>query len=213
MYGTYKYYCCMFSIKESLLAKKVTGGLSGAALMRDLDHALGLIDAVVAEGELTPKQRELHDAAMNAAGCLAQIARRRPLTPSEQNRLLAALQQARMACNAAGLVDKKTEGAPKLDELAILIEELCVQSGLKAVVSRGGTDESEICYLVAGSLFLVLSHSGHFHACLSRICPILPLALVWLVCRSRPSGCLWTRHGDSSGCSAWRYPDHLATGA
>lgn len=29
-------------------AKKVTGGLSGAALMRDLDHALGLIDAVVA---------------------------------------------------------------------------------------------------------------------------------------------------------------------
>lgn len=28
-------------------AKKVTGGLSGAALMRDLDHALALIDAVV----------------------------------------------------------------------------------------------------------------------------------------------------------------------
>lgn len=29
-------------------AKKVTGGLSGAALMRDLDHALGLVAAVVA---------------------------------------------------------------------------------------------------------------------------------------------------------------------
>ncbi|MEM8555889.1 MAG: tRNA-dihydrouridine synthase, partial [Pseudomonadota bacterium] len=28
-------------------AKKVTGGLSGSALMRDLDHALRLIDAVV----------------------------------------------------------------------------------------------------------------------------------------------------------------------
>ena len=28
-------------------ARKVTGGLSGAALMRDLDHALGLIEAVV----------------------------------------------------------------------------------------------------------------------------------------------------------------------
>ncbi|AUH33864.1 tRNA dihydrouridine synthase DusB [Paracoccus tegillarcae] len=28
-------------------AKKVTGGLSGAALMRDLDHALGLVDAVI----------------------------------------------------------------------------------------------------------------------------------------------------------------------
>ncbi|MFD1882837.1 tRNA dihydrouridine synthase DusB [Paracoccus pacificus] len=28
-------------------AKKVTGGMSGAALMRDLDHALGLIEAVI----------------------------------------------------------------------------------------------------------------------------------------------------------------------
>jgi hypothetical protein len=83
---------------------------------------------------LTPKQRELHDAAMTAAGRLAQIARRRPLTPSEQNRLLAALQQARMACNAAGLVDKETRGAPKLDELADILSEVCLQSGLKAVV-------------------------------------------------------------------------------
>jgi hypothetical protein len=83
---------------------------------------------------MTPQQLELHDSAMSAAGTLANIAQKRPLTPSEQNRLMAALQQARMACNAAGLVDKKTEGAPKLDELSILIEELCVQSGLKVVV-------------------------------------------------------------------------------
>ncbi|MDO5658738.1 MAG: tRNA dihydrouridine synthase DusB [Paracoccus sp. (in: a-proteobacteria)] len=33
-------------------AKKVTGGLSGAALMRDLDHALRLIDAVVGAVDL-----------------------------------------------------------------------------------------------------------------------------------------------------------------
>ncbi len=84
--------------------------------------------------ELTPIQRGLHDDAVTNAGRLAQIARKRPLTPSEQNRLLAALQQARMACNAAGLVDKETEGSPKLDELESILEELCVQSGLKAVV-------------------------------------------------------------------------------
>ncbi|CAK0769237.1 DEAD/DEAH box helicase [Gammaproteobacteria bacterium] len=83
---------------------------------------------------MTLAQRNLHDDALNNAGRLAQIARRRPLTPSEQNRLMAALQQARMACNAAGLVDKETEGAPKIDELAHLLEELCLQSGLKAVV-------------------------------------------------------------------------------
>ena len=33
-------------------ARKVTGGLSGAALMRDLDHALGLIEAVVGAVDL-----------------------------------------------------------------------------------------------------------------------------------------------------------------
>ena len=83
---------------------------------------------------LTPAQRELHGSALSAAASLAAIAQRRPLTPTEQNRFMAALQQARMACDAAGLVDKHSEGSPKLDELTTLLEELCVQSGLKAVV-------------------------------------------------------------------------------
>lgn len=38
----------MIDINMGCPAKKVTGGLSGAALMRDLDHALRLIEAVVA---------------------------------------------------------------------------------------------------------------------------------------------------------------------
>jgi hypothetical protein len=76
---------------------------------------------VVLDIAMNAKQQELHDSALSAAGRLATIAKRRPLTPSEQNRLLAALQQARMACNAAGLVDKETQGSPKLDELARLL--------------------------------------------------------------------------------------------
>ncbi len=83
---------------------------------------------------LSAAQQELHDAGIKAAGILAQIAKRRPLTPGESNRLMAHLQQARMACDAAGLVDKETQGSPKLDELASLLDELCLQSGLKAVV-------------------------------------------------------------------------------
>ncbi len=79
-------------------------------------------------------QRDIHDSAMSAAGQLAQIAKRRPLTPGEQNRLMSALQQARMACDAAGLVDKVTQGSPKLDELARLLEDLCLQSNRKAVI-------------------------------------------------------------------------------
>ncbi len=83
---------------------------------------------------MTAKQREIHDEAVQTAGSIAQIMKRRPLTPSEQNRMMAAMQRARMACNAAGLVDKETEGAPKLDELETILEELCKLTGLKAVV-------------------------------------------------------------------------------
>ena len=56
---------------------------------------------------MTAKQVDLHDAAMAAAGKLASIAKRRPLTPVEQNRLMAALQQARMACSAAAWWTRK----------------------------------------------------------------------------------------------------------
>ncbi len=83
---------------------------------------------------MTEKQIELHDSAMSAAGQLADIAKKRPLSPSEQNRLMAALQQARMSCNAAGLVDKETKGSPKIDELADILTEVCLESGLKVVV-------------------------------------------------------------------------------
>ena len=83
---------------------------------------------------MTPKQFEIHDEGVHAAARLAQIMKRRPLTPVEQNRMMAALQRARMACDAAGLVDKETEGSPKLDELETILDELCRLSGLKAVV-------------------------------------------------------------------------------
>ncbi|MEE9326379.1 MAG: SNF2-related protein, partial [Cocleimonas sp.] len=72
---------------------------------------------------MTDVQQEIHGSAMSGAGNLARIAKRRPLTPGESNKLMASLQQARMVCNAAGLVDKVTEGSPKLDELSRLLEE------------------------------------------------------------------------------------------
>ena len=83
---------------------------------------------------MTDEQQEIHGSAMSSAGNLARIAKRRPLTPGESNKLMASLQQARMVCNAAGLVDKVTEGSPKLDELSRLLEELCLQSNHKVVV-------------------------------------------------------------------------------
>ena len=83
---------------------------------------------------MSQRQKELHDDALAAAYKYANILKKRPLTPAEEKRLLAALQTARMACNAAGLVDGKTEGSPKLDDLGKLLEDLCVGEGRKAVV-------------------------------------------------------------------------------
>lgn len=84
---------------------------------------------------LDRRQRVVHDNAMATAGGLAQVLKRRPLTPSEEKRLLSALQLARMACNAAALVDEEAPGgSPKLTELEALLEELCVEGGRKVVI-------------------------------------------------------------------------------
>jgi hypothetical protein len=91
-----------------------------------IDHRLDV--------DLDGKQREVHDEALAAASRLAAIMKKRPLTPSEEHRMMAALQRARMACDAAGLVDGQTQGSPKLRELADLLSSLCVDGDHKVVV-------------------------------------------------------------------------------
>ncbi|MGM0578245.1 MAG: DEAD/DEAH box helicase [Myxococcota bacterium] len=80
-------------------------------------------------------QKALEGEALHQAAKLYSVTKRRPLTPAEQQRLMAALQTARMACNAAQLVDEESKAkAPKLEELGRLLEELCVDGGRKVVV-------------------------------------------------------------------------------
>jgi ERCC4-related helicase len=111
---------------------------------------------------MTNKQRELHDSGMSAASTLATIAKRRPLTPSENNRMMSALQQARMACNAAGLVDKETVGSPKLDELARLLDELCLMSNCKVVVFSQWKAMADMIMTIVNGMGLgcVMLHGG-----------------------------------------------------
>ena len=98
---------------------------------------------------MTPRQVALHVDAEGTAAQLVAILKRRPLTPPEEQRLMRALQRMRMACDAAGLVDKKTRGAPKLEELERLLEEICVDEGHKVVVftewERMQVMAAEIC--------------------------------------------------------------------
>jgi len=83
---------------------------------------------------MTPDQVAIHEDAEGTASRLLAILRKRPLHPAEEQRLMRAFQRMRMACDAAGLVDKKTKGAPKLEELERLLEEICLGDGRKVVV-------------------------------------------------------------------------------
>lgn len=83
---------------------------------------------------MTPEQADIHEEAEGTAARLLAILKRRPLNPLEEQRLMRAFQRMRMACDAAGLVDKKSKGAPKLDELERLLEEICLGDGRKVVV-------------------------------------------------------------------------------
>jgi len=111
---------------------------------------------------LGPRQSELHDGALLAAGRYAQIMKRRPLTPSEEKQLLAALQRARMACDAAYLVDRETAGSPKLDELARILEAACVDQGEKVVVFSQWEQMTRLAEAVALGLGLGVArlHGG-----------------------------------------------------
>ncbi len=85
--------------------------------------------------EMTPRQRALHDAAVDNAGSIARIMKKRPLTPAEEKQLMASLQSARMAADGANLVDEAETGVPpKIAELRRLLEDLAVESGRKVVV-------------------------------------------------------------------------------
>ncbi len=108
--------------------------------------------------ELSPRQRALHNEAVARVARLAQLRLKRPLTPAEQNAFIATLQKARMACNAAGLVDKETVGAPKLDALRELLTEYCVGSGRKVVVFSQWRRMTDMAEEVVRSLGLELVH-------------------------------------------------------
>lgn len=83
---------------------------------------------------MTMSQRELMEEGVQNAAILAKIAEKRPLTLQEHKRMMSAMQMARMACNAAGLVDKETEGSPKLAEFEDLIVDICLGEDRKVVV-------------------------------------------------------------------------------
>ncbi len=126
--------------------------------------------------DLTPEQRSIHDEAECGIAILAAIARRRKLTPEEEKRLLTLLNIARMACNAAVLLEKDWWSKqhlpevmldealrwPKLRELRRLLMELCVEEARKVVVFTEWRRMQRLAEAVAEELELghVSLHGG-----------------------------------------------------
>jgi superfamily II DNA/RNA helicase len=84
---------------------------------------------------MTPQQREIHDDFYDiVVRLVAKWRRYRFLSDADQKRLLMALNCMRMSADNTYLVDKHTIHGPKIEELEILLQEIILEGGEKAVI-------------------------------------------------------------------------------
>jgi superfamily II DNA or RNA helicase len=84
--------------------------------------------------KLTPKQQSVYDDHADVVARLAAIAKRRPLTKQEQDRLMIHLAMMRMVCDTTYILDPKVRDCPKLSELEKILEECRDNEGVKVIV-------------------------------------------------------------------------------
>jgi superfamily II DNA or RNA helicase len=84
--------------------------------------------------KLTPKQQVAYDERNEIVSRLAALARRRPLTQQESERLMMNLAMMRMICDTTYILDPKVRDCPKLAELEKVLEECRENEGVKVIV-------------------------------------------------------------------------------
>lgn len=84
--------------------------------------------------KLTPKQQQVYDDNQAVVARLAAIAKRRPLTKQEHERLMMHLAMMRMVCDTTYILDPKERDCPKLAELEKIIEECRDNEGVKVII-------------------------------------------------------------------------------
>jgi superfamily II DNA or RNA helicase len=84
--------------------------------------------------KLTPKQQVVYDEHRDVVARLGNIAKRRPLTQQESDRLMRHLAMMRMVCDTTYILDPKVRDCPKLVELEKVLEECRDNPGVKVIV-------------------------------------------------------------------------------
>ena len=118
--------------------EKVRHSLHGVMIRRKKSEVLKQLPARIDQNflvPLTPQQQAMHDEYKEiVAKLVAKWRRYRFLCEADQRRMQIALAMMRMAADNTYLVDHETVHGPKLEELEILLKELVVEGGEKAVV-------------------------------------------------------------------------------
>lgn len=118
--------------------EKVRHSLHGVMIRRKKNEVLKQLPARIDQNflvPLTPQQQAIHDEYKEiVAKLVAKWRRYRFLCEADQRRMQIALAMMRMAADNTYLVDHETVHGPKLEELEILLKELVVEGGEKAVV-------------------------------------------------------------------------------
>jgi len=83
---------------------------------------------------LSQFQRDNYASHEHQVAKLAQIAKRRPLRPEEQQKLLRELAMMRMICDTNYILDKDDRESPKVDELRKILEEALANDGVKVII-------------------------------------------------------------------------------
>ncbi|MGH7943926.1 MAG: DEAD/DEAH box helicase [Opitutaceae bacterium] len=84
--------------------------------------------------ELADTQRQDYAAHEQIVAKLVQIAKRRPLSPQEQQRLLRELGMMRMLCDTPFILGREDRTCPKLEELDRIFDEIFAPPDVKAIV-------------------------------------------------------------------------------
>jgi SNF2 family DNA or RNA helicase len=116
----------------------VRKSLQGVMIRRKKDEVLKQLPGRIDKNFFVPmtrEQREIHDDNYEiVVKLVAKWRRYKFLCEADQRRLTISLNYMRMASDNTYLVDKKTVFGPKLEELEVLLRELCVEGDAKVVV-------------------------------------------------------------------------------